>query len=127
MKSIIWKMPVPTSGLSTPKFRELTKHNCSIICASEEEDGIDLSIVFEGVEAYKSTLYRAITVQMREASYDELVDVGESDWLLTVRKQMDKYDIEATRLRHLVICFDDGPCYEIICKAFQIEGTIVTV
>lgn len=99
------------------------RHDCAIICATEEDDGANLSIIFEGAQAYKCTYYKAISLEMRDKTYDALVDVGESDWLAAVIKEIGENDEDASGLRHLMIYLDDGPCYEIICKTFRIEDS----
>jgi hypothetical protein len=54
-------------------------------------------------------------------AYDTLVDLGETEWLTHVREQLATDADDLSELRHLMIYFDDGPCFEFICKSFQTE------
>lgn len=63
-------------------------------------------------------------------AYDKIVDLGETSWLAEVRNQLRQCGEEALtsfsytlpdQLSHLMINFDDGPCYEFICESFQVE------
>lgn len=120
MASILWKLPAPSSALwEGAEFRELAGRTCAILCRYDREDG--LQMVFEGVEAYKCTYHQACTLEMIETAYDTLVDLGDTTWLAGVKGQLAGYSSDATELRHLMIYFDDGPCYELICRSFRVE------
>ena len=67
--------------------------------------------------------------EMRIA-YDKIVDLGETSWLTEVKNQLRRYgDLVLSspshgpleQLAHLMINFDDGPCYEFICRSFRFE------
>jgi len=73
---------------------------------------------FFDVVALKCTYMSGLTVEMIESAYDRLVDMGSTPWLIETAAA------HAARggsvpLRHLRICFDDGPCYELICPGFE--------
>jgi hypothetical protein len=57
---------------------------------------------------------------MHEA-YDKLVDRGSSAWLEEVRANLKKNGGDADGLVHLMVNFDDGPAYEVLCRSFRIE------
>lgn len=76
---------------------------------------------FLGVEAYKCTYLTSLTVDMIESAYDELVDMGETVWLAEA-KLVAQQRGQLPNLKHLRICFDDGPCYEFICLDFELTG-----
>jgi hypothetical protein len=80
-------------------------------------------MLFEGVEAFKCTHYRACTIDMIDA-YDIVVDLGSTEWLTQIESQLVGSHENATGLRHLRIYFDDGPCYEFICRSFRVEENI---
>jgi len=75
---------------------------------------------FAGVESYKATFYRACTVEMRDA-YDRVVDLGATAWLDEVSSELSQHGADRSGLQHLMIYFDDGPCYEFVCRSFSAE------
>jgi nicotinamidase-related amidase len=54
-------------------------------------------------------------------TYDRLSDLGRTQWLDGIRQQLSRFGDDVQALRHLMIYFDDGPCYEFICRSFKIE------
>ena len=60
----------------------------------------------------------ALTVSMIQTSYGNLVDLGETEWLIEGQRLTDKWTKGRSKvsLRHLQLCFDDGPCYEFLCE-----------
>lgn len=129
MSNILWTLPFPSSSGNTT-FAALPKRDAAIIAEGDDDgEAITLRIVFEKVEAFKCTHYRARTPEMRIA-YDKIVDLGETSWLTEVRNQLrqngDPVESSASpgtlkKLAHLMINFDDGPCYEFICRSYRVE------
>lgn len=122
----LWKIPVsPTSLLTEPVFAPMAKGQCEISFDIEGEDGEPkrIALLFEGVEAVKCTYLTSCSAEMFEIAYGKLVQLGMTPWLAKLREHYGKY-CETVRsmprdLSHLMICFDDGPCYEIICVGFR--------
>lgn len=86
-----------------------------------DPDGRDTyRIHLQGVESYKATYLWACTVQMCDA-YDRVVDAGATTWLSEVSGELLKRGADVSGLQHLMIYFDDGPCYEFICRSFSAE------
>jgi hypothetical protein len=52
-----------------------------------------------------------------------LVDLGETEWLSEVAASLQQHHEDTTGLVHLMINFDDGPCYEVICRSHRLEAT----
>jgi hypothetical protein len=77
--------------------------------------------VFEGVEAFKVTYDRGRADWMLEA-YDRLTDYGQTAWLSEISATLKKHAGYAAGLMHLAINFDDGPCYEVICRSHRLES-----
>jgi hypothetical protein len=124
MKNVLWRMPVCSSGLTgVSGFRQIARRECLLVIATKENDGGDLQIIFEGVEAYRATYYNARSLEMVRASYDELVDLGDTDWLHEINKRMTPGIDRSGKLYNLLINFDDGPCYEFICRSYRVEDT----
>lgn len=82
----------------------------------------NVDLLFEGTEAFRCTYYRSRGDDMREA-YDRLVDRGNTDWLREIRNNLSLHRGDSSGLSHMMINFDDGPCYEVICRAFRVETT----
>ena len=120
MNELLWKIPVPSSSLGEgPVFEEIVGRDCSISFKINSRRG--WQITFKGVEAYKCHYYHACTAEMIDTSYDRLIDIRDSSWLNALRTQLTKYGDDIKDLRHLMIYFDDGPCYELICRSFSTD------
>lgn len=76
-------------------------------------------MIFVGVESFKCTYDEACSLEMIEA-YGKIVDIGNSDWLDEIRQNLLNYEADSKGLKHLRIYFDDGPCYEFICRSFEV-------
>jgi hypothetical protein len=122
MPKDLWKLPVPaTSLVRGPDFSALPKRQCEISFYIEKDDG-DLSrigILFDGVEAFKCTYLTSCSAEMFNTAYAKLVCLGVTPWLGEILNTFRNGNQPGTELRHLMICFDDGPCYEIICLGFE--------
>jgi hypothetical protein len=114
---------VPSSWGAHILLFQLPKRNLTLNIEADEQS--DLQIVFEQVEAYKCTYYFARTEEMLIA-YDRIVDLGETSWLIEVRNRVREHPGLSSpsgppdQLLHLMINFDDGPCYEFICQSFGV-------
>ena len=116
-----WQTPSPSSNfLEGVAFRVLPKRTCSLSFKSEDANGNweTFDLRFREVAAFKCTYLPALTAEMIQSAYDKLVDMGESTWLAEARS-VRTHANEGTPLRHLRICFDDGPCYEFLCTGFE--------
>ncbi len=65
----------------------------------------------------------ARNIEMIKTAYDKLVRLKNSAWLSEVTAKSasfyTKMQGSPKEFQHLMICFDDGPCYEFICVEFQ--------
>ncbi len=122
--NVQWTLPVPSTALldGGPVFEKRLGREIALRFSYESEgDGRRTSgVVFQGVEAFKCTYYRARDASMLEA-YDKLVDRGPSAWLEEVRSNLKRSGGNAHGLVHMMINFDDGPTYEIVCRSFRVE------
>jgi hypothetical protein len=120
----LWKLPGPSTGLThSPKFEARPRREVALLLSYEsEEDGHDVPVVlvFEGTEAFRCTYYNAMS-QAALGAYDNLKDVGPSHWLSEIEANLAFHRAEHEDLRHMMITFDDGPCYEFICRRFRVE------
>lgn len=123
MTTTLWDLPVPSTALLDlgPVFEVCPRRLVAFRMAYEVAEGErEITLFLDGVEAYKVTRYRARSDAMLVA-YDKLVDMGESEWLNEVRGTLARHGGDPTGLVHLMINFDDGPCYEFICRTHRVE------
>jgi len=127
MTQTIWTLPVPSTALLHGcAFEILPRRASALRCQYENDSGdvVSLRLLFEGVQAFKCTYHEACTPEMIKTAYDKVVDMGATEWLGSVIGQLLSYGTQNIgELKHLMIYFDDGPCYEIVCRIFQVEET----
>lgn len=129
MDTNVWKMPVPVTAIYRgPSLTVLPRRQCEIAFSIEDEREGERTITlrFEGVEAFKCTYLTALGSVDRDLfkkAYGNLIEVENSSWLREIEKARNEYHSRMPqtpkRVRHLMICFDDGPCYEIVCEAVE--------
>lgn len=129
MNDVLWQLDVPVTGIIRgPRFEVLPKRQCGISFSIEAEDGREkwLLLLFDGVEVYKCTYLTSLSSvprELRTEAYGKVIAVNNSDWLAEINKYYQNYQSRRTTnpqvLRHLMINFDDGPCYEFICVNFK--------
>lgn len=123
MNKTIWALPVPSTALleGGPEFEKRPRRELALRMSYETDDGARaVVLVFEGVEALKITYDRARGKEMLEA-YDCLLDCGETSWLEELRGNLRHHGGNEEGLVHLMINFDDGPCYEVACRFHRLE------
>ena len=111
----VWELPFPSSGSGGPWFQQQMGRECEIRIE-------DCRLLFGGVEAFRITYLSSRTVEMINAAYDRVVDLGKTVWLRECSSRAEPFwqlHGETRTFRHLMICFDDGPCYEFICSSFR--------
>jgi hypothetical protein len=122
--NVRFTLPVPSTALlGTGPILELKPRRSAALGFSYEaanDEVRNCAIVFEGIEAFRCTYFRARDAAMLEA-YDKLVDRGETPWLNEVRTNLVSNGARSERLAHLMINFDDGPAYEFICTSFRLD------
>jgi hypothetical protein len=120
---IIYKLPVPSTSLfDISNGFEIRPGSVIALCYSYEtadDNCTKEEIAFEGVEAYKVTYFRAQDISMLDA-YNKLINCGSTDWLSHVINNLKERDEYKEGLMHMMINFDDGPCYEILCRKFRV-------
>jgi len=120
----VWKLPVPSTALlgGGVTLEKRLGREIALGYQSEGEAGEARTeaLVFEGVESFKCTYGPACAEWMLRA-YDRLVELTNSSWRQELSEQLLRVSGTQPLLRHLMIYFDDGPCYEVICRAFRIE------
>jgi hypothetical protein len=122
MSELVWKLPVPATALyRSPELVELPKRQCELTFDVEGDDGgwIRWRLLFGGVEAYKCTYLTSISAEIFNTAYGKVVKLGQTPWLDEIMKVYLKSGPELRALHHLMIVFDDGPCYEFICTMFE--------
>ncbi|CAG9191544.1 conserved hypothetical protein [Paraburkholderia tropica] len=118
-----WRLPVAASALlNSPEFVVLRRRECALRLLLEADDGTsrEITLQFAGVESYKCTFMTSCTAAMFNLAYGKLVSLN-STWLDEVRSTGKKDAANIHALKHLMITFDDGPCYEIICRSWSVN------
>jgi len=119
MKSeLVWTMEFPAAGMDvSPHFRQLPQRQCSLAVTSELNSGLSVTqtLVFSGCEAFRCTYLTASDSDLILAAYDRVISLLDSTWLKELNAKKDTKD---ENLRHLMICLDDGACYEVLCRGF---------
>lgn len=130
MAQTLWTLPVASTALlNGTTFQKLSRRACALLCDYEDDSDkvVSLKLLFDGVEAFKCTYQGACTPEMIRDCYDKVVDAGASEWLRSVQGQLISYGSQSVNeLRHLMIYFDDGPCYEFICRTFHVEEVVLS-
>ena len=123
MSTELFKLAVPSTSLvGSPNFDQLLGRKCRISYRYESaKEGFTIAeqLVFDGVESFKCTYFVACDLDMLEA-YGRVLDVGRSSWLESVIRNLSNAKWNSKDLMHLRIFFDDGPCYEFICRSFNV-------
>ena len=117
----LWKSPSPSSSfLEGVLLKVLPKRSCVLSFSTEGASGgwEAFELRFHEVAAFKCTYLPALTAEMIRSAYDTLVNLESSAWLAEA-SSVRSDPSEAGLLRHLRICFDDGPCYEFLCTGFD--------
>ena len=125
MKTIILKLPFSSSAfMNGISFRDLPNRGTSFDFSYENELGEFVSgcIVFAGAVSIRITYFPAITGEMIVDSYDRIVDMGMTRELIEVSAAISKNGKRELSLKHYRVCFDDGPCLDIICMKFELKA-----
>src|SRR4051812_40611467 len=79
----IFELPFPSSGTAGARFQKGLGRACELSIDGEDENAepIRVSLKFEGVEAFRCTYLSSLTVELIKTAYDQVVDLGDTDWL----------------------------------------------
>jgi hypothetical protein len=123
MHSVLWKTPVPTTAILSPgpKLEFQMLRGAVLTIPYENDDGTPTAaeVVFEGVQAISMTYYNARPDSMLVA-IGKLIDMGPTDWLQQVSNALQSHGAGPGGLMHLMINFDAGPCYQVVCRSYAI-------
>ena len=136
MTTTLWTLPVPSTAIDDgPHLRQRGGRELALEMSHESDPlnkdygdesrgdtarEVRTTLTIGGVEAYKCSYMTACTDAMLPA-YGRLIDCGDTDWLRAVSAENTRQMTSPEGLRHLMIYFDDGPCYEFICRSFRTE------
>jgi hypothetical protein len=119
-----WILPVPSTALldgGVALEKRLGREVALRFSYESTDDSVRVgAAVFQGVEAFKCTYMGALDPSMLKA-YDRLLDRGSTPWLQEVSANLKRGRLNTDGLVHLMITFDDGPCYEFVCRSFLVE------
>ena len=119
MTLTLWEIPVPPTQVETTRIEQLPKRltrlAISLVVLRDDVDVVEYhDLSFEETELFTCTYLTSLTIEMIGTAYGKLVDLGQTELWTQVAGRSQKKD-----LRHLMICFDDGPCYEVVCTSFS--------
>lgn len=105
------------------KFEIMLRRNVGLLFEYEgDQDEIEkVRVFFNGVEAFKCTYYHACSKDALNA-YERLVDCGMTEWLKSIKERLSECGESSDELKHMMIYFDSGPCYEFICTGFDVNS-----
>ena len=124
MFKVVWKMKAPSTGLlREPKMFVMLQRSSCLWWVAEEETGggRNEALIFRGIEAYKCSYFLTYSVELLNATYDTLNDLGQTSFLLEICEKL-KGREDAKELRHFAISFDDGPLFEFIARGFEFRS-----
>ncbi|MBB6429265.1 hypothetical protein [Algisphaera agarilytica] len=119
MPEKLFKLDFPSSSGSGAQFRTLLRREIELSLTGE--DGQSAKLRFQGVVAYRCFYTPSLTAEMVHLAYDSIVDLGKTEELTAIQMRSDKWHNahnQSVELKHLLTCFDDGPCYEFFCEGF---------
>lgn len=127
MNETLWEIPVPPNLVETTTIEQLPKRvtrlAISLVTLKDDVDVIEYhDLHFEGTELFICTYLTSLTPEMAQSAYGRLVDLGCTDLRMQVSARIQQSSaarFQKRDIRHLMICFDDGPCYEILCTGFS--------
>lgn len=121
----IWKSPVPsTAYLREPRLLCHPKRRYVLELSWEADKAVaECRIEFSDVEAVRVTHLWSLSDEMLTSSYDRLVEVSPSDWAKSAMGVQRGRPVSVL-LKHVRICFDDGPCYEFICPRVEVQMSV---
>lgn len=124
MPNVVWKMKGSSTGLlREPKMFVMLQRSSCLWWVAEEETGggRNEALVFTGIEAYKCSYFLTYSVELLNATYDTLNDLGQTSFLSEICARL-KGRTNTKELRHFAISFDDGPLFEFIARSFEFRS-----
>jgi hypothetical protein len=87
---------------------------------------MEQSLSFSGVVAHRCIYDVLCEGELITLAYDNLVDLGETNWLAALRAGSEKVHFGGGKsLKHLAIFFDEGPCFEFVCEQVWVSETLM--
>jgi hypothetical protein len=109
MPRTLVELPLPSSwghfGLE-----ERPKRTWVVTCRWDDMSPAVLEIRFVGVQVFTCSYLGHCTPDATQAAYDKLVDLNDPDGDAA----------QNDSLLRLMIVFDDGPCLEVVCEAYEV-------
>ena len=107
----------PSSQRVDQSLEVLPRRQHVVAVLDSDSDRVD-RFVFNDVLSARITYYKACTAAMVSA-YDKLVEISDSEWLSEVKKTVEAANGDGSNLRQFMLYFDDGPCYEFVCRSAE--------
>jgi hypothetical protein len=117
----LWAFPASAPLVGNPHF-SLLGETCLVEFSLQVAEGRSeaVSLLFDRVASYRCTLRPALSPRVIEAFHGRLTEIMGSAWKDEVLAAlMENGTPPPSPLRHLAICFEEGPGYEFICGGFE--------
>ena len=123
----LWEIPAPPTQVETTRIEQLPKRltrlAISLVVLKHDIDVVEYhDLSFDGTDLFMCTYLTSLTSEMTGSAYGKLVDLGPTELWTQIAARSQQKDI-----RHLMICFDDGPCYELVCTSFRTQKDEIRV
>jgi hypothetical protein len=125
MSNIVWQSPAPSSGFLRGVDLQIRPQREAVLIFEFEDDVEEMrtaELIFKDVVHYRTTYMVALRAELIQQAYDRLVDLPESTELRKIIEAT-KANGQGSDYRHYRICFDDGPCFDFICRSFAFKMT----
>lgn len=116
MAKRIFELPHPSSGVAGITFVQEMHKNCKLICSWEFDLDQPIIVSLEFIEVWS---LKRTYLKSDHSAYDHVVDMGHSEYLDDIRRRLANKALPFDNVRHYMICFDDGPCWEFVCRDFN--------
>jgi hypothetical protein len=121
MTKTLYTLPVPSTSLTREAFFS-TEGGRFAIRFGYERDGREYlaGIIFSNVAAVRTRAERCCKLQQIESSYDELIELEDSQWVMEVRADMEELWRDKWETKHFMIYIDSAGCYEVIAAGWTV-------
>ncbi len=120
--NVLWTFPDPSAPLVGDPHLSPLGETCLVEFSFQiaERRSEAVSLLFDRVASYRCTLRQALSPPVLRTFQGRLTEITGSAWKDEVLAAlMDNGTPPSSPLRHLVICFEEGPCYDFICGGFE--------
>lgn len=125
----LWKLPLPTGSVIQEPHLERLEDRVAVLgwvyqASNQPRQFVHQMLLFWGVRAARWTRESGCALEMVLGANGSLVDVGETEWLSEVKRNILNYARNSPpELRHLRNFVDGSGCFEFLCESFEASET----